>query len=88
MQNTNKLPLGKELAFAKIQNTKGRIFGATFIKRSDGSVRKGSFRLGVRKYLSGGELKYNPKDYDLISVFDMNKRGYRMIPLDAVMELK
>tara|TARA_R110000824_G_scaffold238_1_gene1250 strand:+ start:305 stop:550 length:246 start_codon:yes stop_codon:yes gene_type:complete len=63
-----------------------RIFGALFQKKNN-ELRKGSFKLGVTKHLSGGELKYNPSDYDLIPVFDMNKKAYRMINLKTLKEL-
>jgi len=60
---------------------RGRIFSATFTKK-DGTKRSGAFRLGVRKYVNGIGMSYNPSEKDLIVAFDMNKRGYRMLPLD------
>jgi hypothetical protein len=66
---------------------KGKIFGCSFVKRSDGSIRTGSFRCGVYKHLHDGGLKYDPETHDLLPVFDMNKRGYRMIPIDSILEI-
>lgn len=63
-----------------------RIFGAKFEKKNK-ELRTGSFKIGVTKHLQGGELKYNPSDYDLIPVFDMNKQAYRMINLNTLIEL-
>jgi len=65
----------------------GSIFTATFIKK-DGSLRRMNCRRGVRKYLKGGVLKYNPKDRNLISVFDMKAQGYRMINIDTLQSLR
>ena len=59
------------------------IFGCTFIKK-DGSIRTGSFRLGVKKNLTGIGQAYNPEESCNLIVYDMNKRGYRTIPLDRV----
>ena len=69
----------------------GKAVTVTFIKRTPDKVtgkigerRVLNGRLGVKKHLKGGELKYNPKDYDLLTIFDMQKGGYRSIALDAV----
>ncbi len=69
----------------------GKTVTVTFIKRGIDKVtgKKGerrvlNGRLGVKKHLKGGELKYNPKDYDLLTIFDMQKKGYRSIALDTV----
>jgi hypothetical protein len=44
-------------------------------------------RRGVKKFLKGGELKYNPADHDLLGVFELRHPDdhvgvYRMIPTD------
>ena len=59
----------------------------TFIKRTTGEKRVMNCRLGVKKHLKGGELKYDPKDYDLLTTFDMQKKDYRCISLDSVQEI-
>jgi hypothetical protein len=61
-----------------------QIFTVVFIKRSTGELRKMNCRKGVTKYLTGGEIKYNPKDKNLIVVFDMQKKAYRMIALENI----
>ena len=62
----------------------GRIFGVSFIKRTTGELRTMTCRLGVKKFLRGGELAYSPAKKHLLTVFDMVAKGYRMIPLDAI----
>jgi hypothetical protein len=59
-----------------------------FIKRTDGTVRVMNARLGVKAYLKGGELPYNPDEKGLIPVFDIPKRAYRMINVDTITNLK
>ena len=64
------------------------VFGVDFVKRSDKSLRIMQCRFNVKKYLMHGERAYNPKDYDLVCVFDMQKMAYRSIPLDAIVEIR
>lgn len=73
----------KELIF----NTKGKFFTVTFIKK-DGSERVMNARLGVKKYLRGGELKFNPAEMGLIPVYDMGAKGYRMVNTNTIKNLK
>jgi hypothetical protein len=71
---------------------KGKIFTAIFNKRSDGSLRSLNGMTGVRKYTSGGELPYSPKEKELIPVYDLKKgpgkQGYRTIPIEGLRALK
>lgn len=69
-----------------IRATQGKIFTVSFIKK-DGTLRKMNCRLGVTKHLKGGELAFDPKEYDLIPVFDLQKNAYRMINLDSLVEI-
>ena len=69
-----------------IYNTNGKIFKATFRKK-DGRFRRMICRLGVKKYLKGGKIKYNPASKNLAVVFDFEKRNYRMINLATLMFL-
>lgn len=68
----------------KIKKTNGKIFNVTFIKRTDNSKRRMNARLGVKSYLKGGQIPYNPIDKQLIPVFDMNKKGYRSISTENI----
>lgn len=62
----------------------GTIFLVEFIKRSNGELRKMVCRLGVKKHLRGGSKAYDSKQHNLLTVFDMEKEGYRSIPVDAI----
>ena len=65
----------------------GKIFSVDFIKRSTGELRTMTARMGVRKHLKGGNKAYNPSQHNLLTVFDMDKRGYRSIPVEAIQRL-
>ena len=70
---------------------KGKIFKAIFTKKEDGSLRAINGMTGVRKYTSGGELPYSPKEKNVIPVYDlkigMGPKGYRMINVDGLKTL-
>ncbi len=59
------------------------IFYASFIKK-DGTIRRIKCRLKVKKHLKGGELGYSPKEKGLLSVYDVENMGYRMINLRTI----
>jgi len=82
-----RIIISKREAINLIQKTSGYIFKAVFRKRSNGVLRRMICRLGVRKYITGKGMNYNPKDYKLLTVFDMIKQKYRMISLDSLMLL-
>lgn len=69
-----------------VSETKGKIFSCEFVKK-DGSLRKMRCRTGVTKYLQGGELAYDPIEKGLLSVFDMENQGYRMINLRTIVNI-
>jgi hypothetical protein len=76
-------------ALSLIKENKHRIFGSQFIKRTDGTVRSGSFSIAVKKNIKGSNgsgARYNPKKHGLLRVYDM-KRGYRTIPLEGMFAL-
>lgn len=66
---------------------KNKIFTATFVKK-DGTTRVMNCQLGVKKYLKGGEQKFNPIEKNLLTVFDMQKGEYRMINISTLITLK
>ena len=72
----------------KIKDTKGAFFTVTFVKRTDGTTRTMNARFGVKKYLKGGELPYDPIAKGLLPVFDMQKNAYRMINTDTLIGAK
>lgn len=70
-----------------IFDTKGKFFTVVFIKK-DGTSRTMNARLNVRKYLKGGELKYNPYEMGYIPVYDMTAKGYRMVNTKTIKSLQ
>lgn len=38
-------------------------------------------------HLRGGKKAYDSKQHNLLTVFDMEKEGYRLIPVDAIQRL-
>ena len=73
--NRNK---AKEL----INESNGRIFSSVFTKK-DGTHRLMNARLKVTKHLkeNAKPRPYEPSKYNLICVYDMQSKGYRMINL-------
>lgn len=63
----------------------GRFVSVTFIKK-DGTERSMLCRLGVTKYLKGGESKLNADQY--LTVFDVQKEAYRAINKDTILSVK
>lgn len=74
-------------AMEKILATDGKIFSAVFEKK-DKTDRHIYGRLGVKKGLTGKGLKYSPKAYGLIPMFDFYKREYRMLNVATLKSLQ
>ena len=79
--------ISKADAKTLIKATKGKFFTVTFTKK-DGTTRVMNVRLGVKAYLKGGELPYDPEPKGLIPVYDMNKQEYRMINTNTITNIK
>lgn len=79
--------VSRTIAKNLIYKTDGAFFSVDFIKK-DGSIRTMTCRTGVKKHLKGGELAFNPNEYGLAVVYEMNVEGYRMINLNTIMRLK
>ena len=82
----------KEEAKNLIKATKGKFFTVTFTK-NDGSTRTMNARLGVKMYLKGGSLPYDPESKGLIPVWDPvaqkeKGNGYRQIRISTITKLK
>lgn len=80
-----RIPLHEALGL--IADQEGKIASVEFIKRTDGSVRKMTFRTGVKRHLTGEGAKYSFREKSLIPVFDMQKREYRSIPTEGIQKL-
>jgi hypothetical protein len=78
---------------AFLRGTLGKIMTVKFTKRSTGEERTMVCRTGVRAHLKDPEAPTSAKiiiqdhDNDLLRVYDMHKRAYRMIALESVREI-
>lgn len=64
-----------------------KIFCVTFTKK-DGTIRRMLARRQVKKGVKGVGMAYNPSDYDLITVFDMEKNQFRTVNLNTIISIK
>ena len=80
------MQISKATAKDMIQNSKGKIFTTTYIKK-DNSKRVMNCRLGVSKGVKGVGLKYNPAEYNLIPVYDMQNKGFRMVDVNTLLSI-
>ena len=71
-----------------IHKTNGQIFSSIFTKK-DGSIRLMTGRLKVTKHLkeNAKPRPYDPNKYNLICLFDMINKGYRMINIETLKQL-
>ena len=78
--NRNK---AKEL----IKESKGLIFSTTFVKK-DNTIRTLTSRTGKQyKSKTGKKAPYKPSDYNLIALYDMRKKAFRMLNLNTLLTL-
>ena len=78
--NRNK---AKEL----IKESKGLIFSTTFLKK-DNTIRTLTSRTGKQyKSKTGKKAPYKPSDYNLIALYDMRKKAFRMLNLNTLITL-
>lgn len=81
MQTINKHK-AKEL----IKDSKGLIFAATFTKK-DLSSRMMLARLGKKYTPTGRKAPYKAEDFNLIPLYDMRKKAFRMLNFDTLLTL-
>ena len=82
MQTINKNK-AKEL----IKGSKGLIFSTTFIKK-DNTIRTLTSRTDKQyKSKTGKKAPYKPSDYNLIALYDMRKKAFRMLNLNTLITL-
>ena len=81
------MKISRAKATSLIRESQGKTISATFTKKN-GEERKLNGRTGVYKSphapLTGEGLKYTPSDYGLVSIFDMQKKAYRMININTL----
>ncbi len=66
----------------------GQFFTIEFIKRTTGEHRTMNARLGVKAYVSGVGRTFDPKQKNLLGVYDMQNHGYRMVNLEGLVKLR
>ena len=81
MQTINRTR-AKEL----IKESKGLIFSATFTKK-DGSHRLMNARTGKKYTPTGRKAPYKPEDYNMIPLYDMKIKAFRMLNLNTLITL-
>lgn len=70
-----------------IKESKGKIFSTTFIKK-DNTIRTLTSRTGKQyKSKTGKKAPYKPSDYNLIPLYDMRKKAFRMLNLNTLLTL-
>lgn len=74
--------------FELLEKTKGgKIFSLTY-SRADQSLGYDKFRFGVKSYLKGGSLKYDPIKAKNLVLFNMSKKQYRTIKFERIISAK
>ena len=80
--NTITSARAKEL----IKDSKGLIFSTTFIKK-DNTTRTLTSRTGKQYTPTGKAAPYKPADYNLLPLYDMRKKAFRMLNLNTLITL-
>lgn len=79
--------INKDKAKELIKQSKGLIFSTTFIKK-DNTVRTLTARTG-KQYKSKTDRKapYNAQNYNLLPLYDMRKKAFRMLNFNTLLTL-
>jgi len=81
--NTITTDKAKEL----IKETNGKIFSSTFIKK-DNTIRTLTARTGKRyKSKTGRNAPYKAKEFNLLPVYDMKIKAFRMLNFNTLLTL-
>jgi len=85
---TKRLPRKLTLQqFVEAARASGRIFAIEFVRRSDGTIDAMTCRTGVHKGTAGKSMGYDPRDHGLLSVYAMDRRGFRSVPVEGIRRL-
>ena len=68
-----------------IECSEGRFFTVEFVKK-DGSTRILNGRLGVEKYLKGGDCTIDRTKF--VIVYDVQSKGYRAVNRETILSVK
>lgn len=71
--------------FDAIKESNGKFLTVEFIKK-DNTVRTINGRLGVKKYLAGGQCKLDQNKF--IVIYDLVKKGYRAINKNTILSVR
>ena len=79
--------INKDKAKQLIKESNGRIFSAVFVK-VDNTHRLMNARLGKRyKSKTGRAAPYKPSNYNLLPVYDMKIKDFRMLNFNTLLTL-
>ena len=78
--------MDNNLLKSMIKNTNGKFFTCFFVKK-DGTLRKMTARVGVKKGLANNGFVREEKE-NLVRVYDITAKGYRTINLDTLKSFK
>ncbi|MFI5402785.1 MAG: hypothetical protein ACHQ1G_07610 [Planctomycetota bacterium] len=81
-------PLDPRTVTRLLDEAAGRWLTVTFTKRTTGETRRMTCRTGVRKGANGAGMRFDPDARSLRVVWAADAAGYRMVPLDAVTEVR
>ena len=80
MTTINPIVVPREAMVTLIMKaTTGGQFFTVHFRKKDGTLRKMTCRRGVTSRLKGGKLNWNPANFNMVTVFDTVKGGYRTI---------
>jgi len=84
------MAISREECLQFIEERNGKIFSVRFMKRTTGEIRKMVCRLGVKSGLVEEPSKppTDWKAHSLIPVYDMEKKAYKCIPIEGILEIK
>jgi hypothetical protein len=83
MENT----ITPQQAVLMMERSKGRIFSVLFIKKN-GDERLMACRKHVTKGVKGVGMKYNSLRKSLMTLYDMNKQGFRQVDINTLVSIK
>jgi len=88
METVKKVTLVEALRVILDQKEEGVFFSVEFIKRTTGELRKMVCRGGVKKYVNGKGMAYDPASKGLVGIWDSTvadpAKAYRMISAEGV----
>lgn len=69
-----------------IECSEGRFFTVEFVKKDGITIRTLNGRLGVEKYLKGGDCTLDRTKF--VIVYDVQARGYRAVNRETIISVK